>query len=66
MININLLAKSALAIMAAGVFLSILGFITVGSVELLELAKYLGSFVLFAIIAVTAMINAPRIIHLFS
>lgn len=66
MINIKVIATSALAIMAAVVFLSLVGYISLRDTNLLSFAKSIGSFVLIAIIVVTAIINAPRIIRLFT
>jgi len=62
-LNISVLARSAIAILAVVVLIVFLGAISTNSSELLDTAKFLFVWIVLAILGVTLIINLPRILR---
>ena len=65
MLNINVLAKSAIAILAVVVLVALVGYISTNDTALLEFVKSAFSWVIIGIIIITLLINAPRLLKIF-
>jgi hypothetical protein len=62
-LNISVLAKSAIAILAVVVLMVFLGAMSTNSSELLDTGKSLFGWIVLAILGVTLIINLPRILR---
>ena len=64
MLNINVLAKSAIAILAVVVLISMIGYISTNNNALLDFTKDAFGWVIIGIIIITLLINGPRILNM--
>ena len=60
--NINILAKSAFAILSVVALVSVVGYMNGGSQELLGFAMSVVQWVIIGSIAIAAMIHLPRLV----
>ena len=59
-LNVNIIAKSTLAILAVVVLFTMLSGIASNSAELIDTGKTLFTWVIIAVVLVTIIINLPR------
>ena len=65
MLKVNVLAKSAIAILAVVVLVALVGYISTNDAALLEFVKSAFGWVIIGIIIITLLINAPRLLKTF-
>lgn len=65
MLKINVLAKSAIAILAVVVLVALVGYISTNDTALLDFVKTAFGWVIIGIVVITLLINTPRLLKIF-